>query len=69
MKYTHEEIEVFKLRARIRKLEKDLQHEVIQGNLFPAQVAELQHNIRYEMVRLRNRLQQAIMQLPLDSNI
>jgi hypothetical protein len=56
MKYTHDEIEVFKLRSRIRRLQRDLDHECIQGNLFPTMSDEVKINLQYEIKRLINRL-------------
>jgi hypothetical protein len=56
MKYTHDEIEVFKLRSRIRRLQRDLDYECIQGNLFPTMSDEVKINLQYEIKRLINRL-------------
>jgi hypothetical protein len=55
-KYTKEEIEVFKLRARLRKLERDLSHEIIQGSLFPSMSEDTKNVLIYEIKRLKNRL-------------
>lgn len=56
LKYTSEEIEAFKLRARIRKLQRDLEHECIQGSLFPSISDEVKLKLQYEINRLINRL-------------
>lgn len=55
-KYTKEEIEFFKLRARLRKLERDLENELIQGHLFPPMSEDSKHALSYEIKRLKNRL-------------
>jgi hypothetical protein len=56
IKYRTDEIEVFKLRARIRKLQLDLERECIQGSLFPSMSHEVKTTLQYEIKRLINRL-------------
>jgi hypothetical protein len=58
MKYTAEEIEFFKLRARILKLEKDLEKIAIQGSLFPDE--QQKRDFQHQLQRLKNRLQRIL---------
>jgi hypothetical protein len=60
MKYTPEEIEFFKLRARILKLEKDLEKIAIQGNLFPDASEQEKLFFQHQLQRLKNRLQRIL---------
>lgn len=60
MKYTREEIELFKLRARLKKLERMLETEMTQGTLFKSMQEETKQKLRYEICRLRNRLNSAM---------
>lgn len=56
MKYTSEEIDLFKLRARLRKLEHQLESELLQGQLFASLSEDKKQVLSYEIKRLKNRL-------------
>lgn len=56
MKYTRDEIEFFKLRARLRRLQRDLETEMVQGHLFPRMSEDTKNLLRHEINRLQNRL-------------